>query len=197
MERKTDKNKNLVVMGLFESRNLLENAVTSLREQGFRSADISALLPSNDTTKEFSHVNASKLPEGAAAGGTAGAVVGGTLGWLAGIGMIALPGFGALIAAGPIIGMLAGLGAGGALGGLGGALVGLGFPEYEARRFEGFVKNGGYLLSVHCDNNEWEKRAKSILDQSGANEISCSSESKSDSANLIRDDIPRHTSNAR
>ena len=194
MENKT-KNKNLVVMGLFAQRVALENAITDLRSQGFRSADISALLPSNETTKELGHIKTTKLPEGAATGGVAGAAVGGTLGWLAGIGSLAIPGLGALIAAGPIVGLLAGLGAGGAVGTLTGGLVGLGFPEYEAKRFEGFVKEGGYLLSVHCDNNEWENKAQTILESAGATDVSRTSEASSDSHDSVTKDIPRNVSN--
>ncbi len=187
------KNKNRVVMGLFKSKTALEEAVSDLRMEGFRSADISALLPSNESTKEFSHINASKLPEGMATGGATGAVIGGTLGWLAGIGSLAVPGLGILIASGPIVGMLAGLGAGSALGGITGALIGLGFPEYEAKRFEGFVKEGGYLLSVHCDNSTWEDKAEEILERAGASDISCSSETDSDSDKKFEQHTPRLT----
>ena len=101
-----------------------------------------------------------KLPEGTTTGVAAGGAIGGTLGLLAGIGALAIPGLGPFIAAGPIMGALAGAGAGGAVGGLVGALVGMGIPEYEAKRYEGQVKDGGILLSVHCDDSEWVGRAK-------------------------------------
>ena len=134
----------------------------------FRNTDISVLLPENEGTKDFAHEKQTKAPEGAAAGAGTGAVLGGTLGWLTGIGALAIPGLGPFVAAGPIMAALAGVGVGGALGGLTGALVGLGIPEYEAKRYEGRIKSGGILLSVHCDDSEWVKRAKKILERTGA-----------------------------
>ena len=106
----------------------------------------------------------------------AGGTIGGTLGLLAGIGALAIPGVGPFIAAGPIMGALAGLGVGGAVGGLVGALVGMGIPEYEAKRYEGRVKNGGVLLSVHCDTSDEITRAKDILKRTGAEDISSAGE---------------------
>jgi hypothetical protein len=144
------------------------------------------LVPDNPGTKDLAHLKATKAPEGVTAGATSGAVVGGTLGWLVGIGALAIPGIGPLIAAGPIVAALAGAGAVGALGGLTGALVGMGIPEYEAKRFEGRVRKGGILLSVHADDAEWAKRARQILDQSGAEDISTTSEAKGDFANSER-----------
>jgi hypothetical protein len=134
-------------------------------------------LPDTRSTKEFAHVKETKAPEGTAAGVTTGGVIGGTLGVLAGIGALAIPGVGPLIAAGPIMAGLAGLGVGGAVGGLVGALVGMGIPEYEAKRYEGRVKNGGTLLSVHCDTSAQVSRAKELLKSSGAEDISSTGES--------------------
>ena len=108
--------------------------------------------------------------------------MGGVVGWLAGIGALAIPGVGPLIAAGPIVALLAGAGAVGAAGGIVGTLVGLGMPEYEAKRFEGRVRSGGTLISVHCDNSEWVKRAKRLLEDTGAEDIASSSEAKADYA---------------
>src|SRR4030095_4159743 len=105
-------------------------------------------------TKDFAHEKDTKAPEGATTGAGTGAVIGGVLGWLAGIGAIAIPGLGPFIAAGPIMAALAGLGAGGAAGGIVGGLVGMGLPEYEAKRYEGRVKDGGVLISVHCATSE-------------------------------------------
>ena len=119
---------------------------------------------------------------GVSAGAGTGAVIGGGLGWLAGIGALAIPGLGPFIAAGPIVAALAGLGVGGAVGGFTGALIGLGIPEYEAKRYEGRVKNGGILLSVHSDSSDWTKRAKEILELTGAEDISSTSEAKADFA---------------
>ena len=174
--------KNTAVFGIYRDRMSAENAVDVLREENFRNTDISALLPENLGTKDFAHEKNTKAPEGVTAGATTGAVVGGGLGWLAGIGALAIPGIGPLLAAGPIVALLAGAGAGGAIGGLTGALIGMGIPEYEAKRYEGRVKSGGILLSVHCDSSDWEKKGKEILRQTGAEDVSSTSEAKADFA---------------
>jgi hypothetical protein len=144
------------------------------------SDSISVLLPDNTSTREFAHEKNTKAPEGTTTGATTGGVIGGTLGLLAGIGAIAIPGVGPFIAAGPIMGALAGLGAGGAVGGIIGALIGMGIPEYEAKRYEGRIKEGGVLLSVHCDTSEQVDRAKDILEHTGAQDVSSSSEASAD-----------------
>jgi hypothetical protein len=172
--------KNTAVFGIYRDRLGVENAVDTLRQEEFRNTDISVLFPENAGTKDFAHEKNTKAPEGATAGATSGAVIGGGLGWLAGIGALAIPGLGPLIAAGPIVALLAGAGAGGALGGLTGALIGLGIPEYEAKRYEGRVKQGGILLSVHCDDSKWTKRAKEILEHTGADDISSTGEASAD-----------------
>src|ERR1700760_1910468 len=172
--------KNTAVFGIYSSGEHAERAVDSLIQSGFASTDISVLLPDSRSTKEFAHVKETKAPEGTAAGVTTGGVIGGTLGVLAGIGALAIPGVGPFIAAGPIMAGLAGLGVGGAVGGLVGALVGMGIPEYEANRYEGRVKNGGTLLSVHCDTSDAIKRAKDLLKTTGADDIASTSESSSD-----------------
>jgi hypothetical protein len=134
------------------------------------------LLPDTHSSKEFAHEKNTKAPEGTAAGVTTGGVVGGTLGLLVGIGALAIPGLGPFIAAGPIMASLAGLGVGGAVGGLIGALVGMGIPEYEAKRYDGRVKDGGVLLSVHCDTADEIARAKELLKRTGAEDISSAGE---------------------
>ena len=172
--------KNTAVFGLYRDRYSVEEAVTALKDAGFRSTDISVLLADNEGTKDFAHEKNTKAPEGTAAGAGTGAVVGGALGWLAGIGALAIPGLGPLIAAGPIVATLAGVGAGGAIGGITGALVGMGIPEYEAKRYEGRIKEGGILLSVHSDNSDWTSKAKDILERTGADDISSAGEEKAD-----------------
>ncbi len=172
--------KNTAVFGIYRSRVSVENAVDRLRQENFRNTDISVLFPENEGTKDFAHVKNTKAPEGTAAGATSGAVIGGGLGWLAGIGALAIPGVGPLIAAGPIVAALAGAGAGGVVGGITGALVGMGIPEFEAKRYEGRVKEGGLLLSVHCDDSKWVKKAKEILEETGAENISSTGETKGD-----------------
>jgi hypothetical protein len=174
--------KNTAVYGIYRNRSQAENAVDRLVQSGFRTEDISVLLPENAGTKDFAHEKNTKAPEGTTTGATAGGVVGGTLGLLAGIGALAIPGLGPFIAAGPIMGALAGIGAGGVVGGLVGALVGMGIPEYEAKRYEGRVKEGGILMSVHCDNSDWVKRAKEVLKSTGAEDISSTGEAGADYA---------------
>jgi hypothetical protein len=173
-DKKTDKK--IVVFGLFDSRTNLERAIDTLRTNGFRPSDISALLPDAMSTKQVAHEKHTKAPEGATIGATAGGVAGGTLGLLLGLGAIAIPGIGPFIAAGPIMAALAGAGVGGAVGTLTGALIGLGVPEYEAKRYETFLNQGGSLLSVHADDGDWAKRAKTILDRCGAKGIDKTSE---------------------
>jgi hypothetical protein len=172
--------KNVSVYGIFRNRTQAEEAVDRLIAAGFRTEDISVLLPENAGTKDFAAEKNTKAPEGTATGATAGGVVGGTLGLLAGIGALAIPGLGPFIAAGPIMGALAGLGAGGVVGGIVGALVGMGIPEYEAKRYEGRIKEGGILMSVHADNSDWADRAKDILKQVGAQDVSSTGEASAD-----------------
>ena len=172
--------KNTVAFGLYSDRPQVEQGICSFLAARFRSEDISVLFPENTGSKDFAHEKNTKAPEGTAAGVGTGAVVGGTLGWLAGIGALAIPGVGPLIAAGPIVAALAGAGAGGAIGGLTGALVGMGIPEYEAKRYEGRVKEGGILLSVHSDNSDWTRKAKDILERTGADDVSSTGEAKAD-----------------
>jgi hypothetical protein len=180
--------KNTAVFGIYSSITSVEGAVDALQKAGFRNTDISVLFPDNAGTKDFAHEKGSKAPEGATAGAGTGAVLGGALGWLAGIGALAIPGVGPFIAAGPIMAALAGAGVGGALGGITGALIGIGIPEYEAKRYEGRVKKGGILLSVHSDNSDWTKRAKNILEQTGAEDISSTGEAKADYG---KSDVPK------
>jgi hypothetical protein len=172
--------KNKSVFGIYPDRLSVEEAVETLRAAGFRGADISVLFQENQGTKDLAHEKNTKAPEGAAAGGVVGGVCGGVLGWLTGIGALAIPGLGPLIAAGPIVAALAGVGAVGAVGGGVGALAGMCRPEYEAKRFEGRVKRGGVLMSVHCDNDDWIKRARDLLRRSGAEDIDWTAESSAD-----------------
>jgi hypothetical protein len=178
--------KNTAVFGIYSNYAEAEGAVVALQAAGFRSTDISVLFPENEGTKDFAHEKGTKAPEGAATGAGTGAAVGATMGWLAGIGALAIPGLGPFIAAGPIMAALAGAGVGGAVGGLTGALIGMGIPEYEAKRYEGRVKDGGILLSVHSDNTDWTRRAKKILEDTGAQDIASASETKGDFENADR-----------
>jgi Protein of unknown function (DUF3341) len=174
--------KNIAVFGIYPDQLTAEDAVETLKDAGFRSTDLSVLFPDNQGTKDFAHEKHTKAPEGAVTGGSSGMVIGGALGWLAGIGALAIPGVGPFIAAGPIMGMLGGIGVGGAIGGITGALIGLGIPEYEAKRYEGRIRRGGILLSVHCDDPDWAKRARNILHQTGAEDIASTGEARADFA---------------
>jgi hypothetical protein len=178
--------KNTAVFGIYPTTTQAEQAVDRLTAAGFATQDISVLLPDNQSSKEFAHEKNTKAPEGAATGATTGGAVGGTLGLLAGIGALAIPGVGPFIAAGPIMGALAGFGVGGAVGGLVGALVGMGIPEYEAKRYEGRIKDGGVLLSVHCDTSAEIDSAKEVLKASGAEDVASAGE-KSASTHGVTD----------
>jgi hypothetical protein len=172
--------KNTAVFGIYPSLTSVEIGVDELKSAGFRNTDISVLFPESAGTRDFAHEKSTKAPEGAAAGGGTGAILGGALGWLMGIGALAMPGLGPFIAAGPVMAALAGAGVGGTVGGIAGALIGMGIPEYEAKRYEGQVKDGGILLSVHSDNSEWTKRGKEILKRTGAQDIASTGEATAD-----------------
>jgi hypothetical protein len=169
--------KKSAVLGIYPSRSAVENATNALVNAGFATGDISVLMPQSlDGTKEMGTEKETKAPEGTATGVTAGGVIGGTLGVLAGVGLLAIPGLGPFIAAGPIMAGLAGLGVGGAVGGVTGALIGMGIPEYEAKRYEGRLQKGGILLSVHCSTSEEIKRAKELVERTGGEDISSTGE---------------------
>jgi hypothetical protein len=174
------------VFGIYHDQASVENAVDALKAGLFSNQDISVLFPRSEGTKDFAHEKNTKAPEGASTGAGAGAVVGGSLGWLAGIGALAIPGLGPFIAAGPIMAALAGAGVGGAVGGLTGALIGMGIPEYEAKRYEGRVNDGGILLSVHADSSSEIQRAKEILEQTGAQDVSSTGEATVEHADKAR-----------
>jgi hypothetical protein len=180
--------KKVAVFGIYSTRSAVENATDSLVKAGFPTADISVLLPESlGGPKDMGTEKATKAPEGAAAGVTTGGIIGGTLGLLAGVGLLAIPGLGPFIAAGPIMAGLAGLGVGGAIGGVTGALIGMGIPEFEAKRYEGRLQRGGILLSVHCDTAEEIKRAKEVVERTGGEDVSSTGESSTDAKKTDRD----------
>ena len=154
--------------------------VEDLKQAGFSNDDISALVPDKHSSRDFAHEQQTEAPEGATTGASAGAVLGGVLGWLAGIGALAIPGVGPLIAAGPIMGLLGGAAVGGATGGIAGALIGYGMPEIEAKRYEGKVKSGNILLSVHTEDSDEVKRAKEIFKKHRAEDIAYTGEASVD-----------------
>ncbi|MFZ6846484.1 hypothetical protein [Undibacterium sp. RuTC16W] len=153
-----------------------ESIVETLKSAHFSSAEISVLLPDQSGTRDFAHEQNTKVPEGTATGGVAGMGVGAILGWLAGIGTLAIPGVGPFIAAGPIMAALGGAAVGGAAGGLIGALVGMGIPEYEAKLYDGKIRNGNVLISVHTENSDQVKTVKEIFQNAGAEDIKSTSE---------------------
>jgi hypothetical protein len=175
--------KNTAVFGIYPNRVAAEEAVGHLRSAGFRSTDASALFPENQGTKDLAHEKNTKAPEGLAAGAVVGVIIGGVLGYLISAGILTIPALAPYTTAGTVVSAMAGAGALGVLFGLIGALMGLGFPEYEARRFEGRIRDGGVLLSVHCDNHEWSKRAKNVLEETGAQDIAAEGEKSGDFAN--------------
>ena len=188
--------KNTAAFGIFASRNEAELAVNELTRAGFSSRDVSVLMADKSGTRDFATEKNTKAPEGTTTGAGVGGTIGGTLGLLAGIGAIAIPGVGPLIAAGPIMATLAGVGVGGALGGIVGALVGMGIPEYEAKRYEGRVKEGGILVSVHCDSSDEVSRAKDILKRSGGDDVASSGEKSVSSHTVSSERTGTHSAKA-
>lgn len=182
---------NIAVFGIYHNRSDVERAVEFLREAGFRATDISVLFPENEGSKDFGVAKGTKAPEGFATGAGAGAALGGAFACLVGFGMLAIPGLGPLVAAGPIVSALAGVGAGGVVGGFLGALAGLGVPEYEARRYEGLIRRGSILMSVHCDNPDWVRLARRIFRETGAEDIASAGEARADFARSDRP-LSRH-----
>ena len=150
--------------------------VDGLKASGFSSGDVSVLFPDKGASRDFAHEQRTKAPEGAAAGAGTGGVLGGALGWLAGIGTLAIPGLGPFIAAGPIMGALSGAAAGAAVGGVAGALIGLGIPEHEAKLYEGKVRGGNILISVHTEDRTERQRAKEVFEGAGADNVSSKEE---------------------
>lgn len=167
------------VFGIFRDQQALDRTINILKTQNFRNADISVLMQSKQGTKDFAFEKHTKAPEGATTGAATGAVAGGIFGWLVGAGALAIPGLGPFIAAGPIMAAIAGAGVGGTVGGVAGGLIGLGIPEFEAQRYEGYVKDGGMLISIHVDDSKWETKAREILEENGAVNIATTSEKKS------------------
>ena len=165
---------------LVDNEDQAEAIVERLRSAGFSDNDISVLFPDKGSTRDFAHKKATKMPEGATLGASTGGAVGGTIGLLAGIGALAIPGLGPFIAAGPIMAALSGGAIGAGIGGLTGALVGLGIPEYEAKRYEGKVKEGSILISVHSENSDELNRAKAAFKELGAHDISATGEAHAD-----------------
>jgi hypothetical protein len=172
----SNNDKHTAVFGIYASRASVEQGVDRLKMDGFLSSEISVLMPEAGGSANFAHEKSTKAPEGATTGAGTGLVIGGTLGWLVGIGALAIPGVGPFIAAGPIVALLAGAGTGAALGGVAGGLVGMGIPEYEAKRYESYVKDGGILLSVHTGSSDMIKKAKLALEQTGAHDIASTDE---------------------
>ena len=177
--------KTKAVFGILPTEASAIQAADALKAAGFSAGDISALFPDKSGTKDFAHEQNTKAPEGAATGAGVGGALGGGLGWLAGIGALAIPGVGPLIAAGPIMAALSGTAAGAMVGGLTGTLIGLGIPELEAKRYEGKVKGGNILLSVHAESSEEIDRAKAIFERAGADDISYTSEASVSSPNTV------------
>jgi hypothetical protein len=164
------------VFGIANSEGQAVRIVEQARSAGFSGNDISVLFPDKGTSREFAHEKKTKAPEGATAGATTGGVLGGIAGWLVGIGTLAIPGLGPFVAAGPIMAALSGATIGAAAGGLTGALVGMGIPEYEAKRYEGKLRGGNVLISIHTADRDRVRTAKDILEKAGAEDIATAGE---------------------
>jgi hypothetical protein len=164
------------------SQDQAERIVDSLKAANFSNRDISALFADKETNRDFAHEKNTKAPEGAVAGAGTGGVIGGALGWIAGIGALAIPGVGPFIAAGPIMAALSGAAIGATVGGVAGGLIGLGIPELEAKRYEGKIKSGNILISVHADSSQEISRAKELFKAAGAEDICVGGESSTKSA---------------
>jgi hypothetical protein len=164
------------VYGIAHDETQACRIVDSLKSSGFSDNDVSVLLSDKQSTRDFAHEKNTKAPEGATTGVTTGGILGGAVGWLAGIGALAIPGVGPLVAAGPILAALSGAAIGAAAGGLAGALIGLGIPEYEARRYEGKIRGGNVLISVHAETAEESRHAKDIFEHLGAEDIAAAGE---------------------
>jgi len=172
--------RNTSVIGIYPDRTTVSDAINVLHKAGYRATDISVLSSDNQGSKDFAFVKRAKALEGAAAGAAVGAVVGSALVWFASFQSATITGLGPLVAAGPVLAALAGAGAGGTLGWLVGLLAGSRLTEYVAKRYAGRIRHAGILLSVHCDSLEWCNRAKTALRDTGARNISSSSETSAD-----------------
>jgi len=177
------------IIGIVENEAAAESVLQRLTAGGIAPNEVSVLLPDKTGTRDFAHEHHTKAPEGAVAGAGAGGVLGGTLGLLAGVGALAIPGFGPLIAAGPLMAALSGAAAGAAVGGIAGALVGMGIPEIEAKHYEGKVRGGNILIAVHTELAEAQKVAEKTLKEAGAKDVSSTSE-----ASVPKGPTPRHPS---
>ena len=166
------------VFCIAQSEGQAVNIVEAARADGFSSDDISVLFPDKQGTRDFAHEQHTKAPEGATAGAVGGGALGAAAGYLVGIGALAIPGLGPFVDAGPIMAALGGAAAGAATGGLTGLLVGYGMPEYEAKRYEGKVKSGNILMSVHTETGDEVSRAKEIFKKAGAEDIAYTGESR-------------------
>ena len=164
------------VFGIAKTEDQAIRIANDLRSAGFSDNDISVLFPDKQGTRDFAHEQHTKAPEGAVSGVVTGGVIGGALGWLVGIGSLAIPGLGPFIAAGPILAALSGVAAGGTVGGIAGALIGMGIPEYEAKRYEGKIREGNILISVHAENSDEVSRAKDAFKNAGAEDVAYTGE---------------------
>jgi len=181
------------VFGIVTSEVHLRDVITRLDQAGFRREDRSVVLPDKNTPHPLGHENSTKAPEGAVTGGLTGAGVGGIVGLLAGLGALAIPGVGPLIAAGPLLALLSGAAVGAAAGSLTGSLIGMGIPEYEAKRYEGHLKEGNILIAVHADNAEWAAKARKLLSDAEVMDISTSTDTAAERVDTTKSRIGNDT----
>lgn len=148
---------------LANSRERADRIVAHLKSAYFQPDTISALFADEESSRAFAHDEHTKISDGAMMGASAGGLISGALGWIAGVGVLAIPGVGPFIAAGPITAMLSGPAPGATAGGLVGTLIGMGIPEREARCYESRLINGCILISVHADTYEEIEDAEDIF----------------------------------
>jgi hypothetical protein len=169
------------VIGTVETHAQADAVVKQLTNAGFANKDISVIFPDpkgyNETVTRVVDTGSKHVADGAITGVGAGGIFGGSLGLLAGIGLLAIPGLGPFVAAGPIVATLTGLAAGATVGGFTGALIGLGVPEHEARRFERHIRGGGALIAVHTETAQEQQRAQTLLTQIGASHVATTPDS--------------------
>jgi hypothetical protein len=168
------------VLGIYQDRAMVADAIALLRRKGYRLADIAVLLADNSGSKDFGHEKRTKGLEGAAAGSSLAAITGAAIGWLVASGTVSIASLEPLARVGTLIAILAAAGCGAAIGWVIGLFLGMGTPEYVAKRYAGRKGRAGILLSVHCDNREWGRRAEALLRDTGARDVSCAPEATAD-----------------
>ena len=136
------------IVGVYQNGEEATLAIEELHKQGYSPEQISVIAKDREEMAEISDETGTKAPEGLATGAAAGGFLGGMAGLLAGIGVLAIPGVGPILAAGPIVATLTGAAVGAGTGGLVGGLIGMGISEEDAREYNRYVDEGRILVLV-------------------------------------------------